>query len=105
MATYHVSKKSEVDDILKDPSTFVLDVRTPLEFSGGALPRAVLIPIDQLGRRLTELPLEKETSILVYCAHGHRSLVGCKILADNGYTSVINLDGGLAHYGHQSAGR
>src|ERR1700683_3908092 len=102
MTTFRVSEKNEIDKMVKSTSTFVLDVRTPLEFSGGALPRATLIPIDQLDRRLNEMPTDKSTPILVYCAHGRRSLVGCKILSDHGYTSVTNLDGGLAYYGLQS---
>src|SRR5579872_1824678 len=95
--------KRTVDEILNDPSTFVLDVRTPFEFQGGSLPRAKLIPIDQLADRISELPEEKSTPILVYCAHGVRSLAAIKIIRAHGYISVFNLDGGLANYGRKSS--
>ena len=92
----------DLEKLLKDTSTFVLDVRTPMEFKSGALNRAVLIPINQLERRIDELPTDKKTSILVYCAHGIRSRTGVRILEAHGYTSVFNLEGGLAAYGQKS---
>ena len=95
--------KMDFETLLKKSSTFVLDVRTPMEFQSGALDRAVLIPIDQLERRLGELPTDKGTSILVYCAHGVRSLACVRILEAHGYTSVFNLEGGLAGYGQKSS--
>lgn len=91
----------DLEKLLKSTSTFVLDVRTPMEFQSGALERAVLIPIDQLERRIHELPADKATSILVYCAHGIRSRTGVRILETHGYTSVFNLEGGLAAHAHK----
>jgi phage shock protein E len=82
---------------LEKDTTFVLDVRTPLEFQGGALPKAYLIPISELSSRLNELPKDKSTPILIYCAHGVRSLHGQNILIQNGYSEVFNLTQGLAH--------
>lgn len=43
----------------------VLDVRPVEEFAAGHLPGAVNIPIEQLGKRLGELPKRKE--IVAYC--------------------------------------
>jgi rhodanese-related sulfurtransferase/predicted transcriptional regulator len=43
----------------------VLDVRPAEEFEAGHLPGAVNIPIEQLGKRLGELPKRKE--IVAYC--------------------------------------
>lgn len=43
----------------------VLDVRPPDEFASGHVPGAVNIPMDQLGRRLRELPRGKE--VVAYC--------------------------------------
>ena len=43
----------------------VLDVRPPEEFAAGHVPGAVNIPIEQLGRRLRELPKGKE--VIAYC--------------------------------------
>lgn len=43
----------------------VLDVRPPEEFAAGHLPSAVNIPINELARRLDELPKRKE--VVAYC--------------------------------------
>jgi len=43
----------------------VLDVRPPEEFAAGHLPGAVNIPIDELAKRLRELPRRKE--VVAYC--------------------------------------
>ena len=43
----------------------VLDVRPPEEFASGHVPGAVNIPVDQLARRLRELPRGRE--VIAYC--------------------------------------
>jgi len=45
---------------------FLLDVRTPDEFSLFSLPGAVNIPLDELRDRLSELP--KDKMIYTFCA-------------------------------------
>jgi metal-sulfur cluster biosynthetic enzyme/rhodanese-related sulfurtransferase len=76
------------------PSLFVLDVRTEAEWANGHIPRATLIPIDELEDRLRELP-PKDARMLVYCAAGGRSLQACQTLADHGWTRLLLLAGGM----------
>ena len=76
------------------PDLFVLDVRTEAEWANGHIPRATLVPLDELDDRLRELP-PKDARILVHCAAGGRSLQACQILADKGYTRLLNLAGGM----------
>jgi len=76
------------------PDLFVLDVRTEPEWANGHIPRAKLVPLDELEDRLRELP-PKDARILVHCAAGGRSLQACQILADKGYTRLLNLAGGM----------
>src|SRR5262245_45434778 len=76
------------------PDLFVLDVRTEAEWANGHIPRATLIPVDELEDRLRELP-PKDARILVHCAAGGRSLQACQILADKGWTRLLNLAGGM----------
>ncbi|MFP4521575.1 MAG: FAD-dependent oxidoreductase, partial [Fibrobacterota bacterium] len=88
----------DYDEISKyDPvKQFVLDVRDPDEFELGAVPGAVLIPLNNLRERLGEVPRDKE--ILVYCQAGLRGYVALRILAQKGYR-VRNLSGGYKIYG------
>jgi metal-sulfur cluster biosynthetic enzyme/rhodanese-related sulfurtransferase len=76
------------------PNLFVLDVRTDAEYASGHIPRAKLIPVDELEDRLGELPA-KDTLMLVHCAAGGRSTVACQTLARHGYTRLLNLAGGM----------
>ncbi len=76
---------------------FLLDVRTAEEFREVRLDGARLIPIDQLLRRMQEVP--KNRPILVYCAVGSRSSQVVGYLARNGYPEVYNLYGGIYAWG------
>lgn len=70
----------------------LIDVRTVGEFEDGHLPNAVNIPLDQLGRRINEVP--KDKPIIVVCATGSRSRTGSTIIARAGHGEVYNLQGG-----------
>lgn len=71
----------------------LLDVRSLPEHEEGAIPGAVLIPLDQLDGRYTELPMDKE--IILYCRSGRRSQIAAEILMEKGYKRVSNLKGGI----------
>lgn len=81
------------DLIEQDSQVFLLDVRTFPEYQQVRMKDARLIPIDQLLRRIAELP--KDRPILVYCAVGSRSSQVVNYLAKNGYGPVYNLNGGI----------
>ena len=75
--------------------TFLLDVRTPEEFSRGHIPGAVNIPVDKLRSRLEELPRGKQ--IAAYCQVGQRGYVATRILLQAGFPAV-NIGGGYKTY-------
>lgn len=79
--------------LAQKPNLFLLDVRTPQEYFQVRLDKAVLIPIDQLTRRLDEIP--RDRPVLVYCAVGSRSSQVAGYLARLGYPEVYNLYGGI----------
>ncbi len=72
---------------------YLLDVRTLQEYRQAHLADSNLIPIDQIERRLAEIP--RNRPILVYCAVGSRSAQVFSYLARRGYPEVYNLDGGI----------
>lgn len=72
---------------------FLLDVRTPQENRQGRLPGTVLIPINELERRINEVP--KSKTVLVYCAVGSRSKQVAEYLSQNGYKEVYNMADGI----------
>ena len=78
---------------------FLLDVREPYEYAEGHIGGARLLPLGELGRRLNELPRDRE--ILVICRSGNRSGAATRQLVQAGYHAV-NLSGGMI--GWQRAG-
>ncbi len=70
----------------------LVDVRTPGEFSGGALPGAQNIPLDRIEARVAELKGEP-SPIVVYCASGMRSGQARRILLRHGIPDVHDLGG------------
>lgn len=74
-------------------SLFLLDVRTPQEFSqDGHVAQATLIPLNELDSRLGELP--KDQPIACICRSGNRSTQACSDLAARGYDAT-NVSGGM----------
>jgi NADPH-dependent 2,4-dienoyl-CoA reductase/sulfur reductase-like enzyme/peroxiredoxin family protein/rhodanese-related sulfurtransferase/TusA-related sulfurtransferase len=70
---------------------FLLDVRTAHEFSIGKIDGASNIPVDEIRKRLAEIPKDKK--IYVYCAVGLRGYIACRILMQNGF-DAYNVAGG-----------
>ncbi len=84
----------DLDQITKSKA-FLLDVRTPEEFSLGHIETAVNIPIDELRGRTGEIP--KGKPVYVYCQIGLRGYVACRMLDQLGY-DTYNLSGGYKTY-------
>ncbi len=78
---------------------FLLDVRTFEEYRQLRLDGARLVPIDQLTRRMAEIP--RSRPILVYCAVGSRSSQVAGYLVRQGYDEVYNLSGGIYTWAQQ----
>ncbi len=85
----------DVEAVLAEPASLLLDVRTPQEFASGHIPKAVSIPLDELRSRLKELP--KDRNIVTYCQVGQRGYLATRILLQAGY-SVVNMGGGYKTY-------
>jgi rhodanese-related sulfurtransferase/rubrerythrin len=84
------------------PDAFtLLDVRQPEEYDAEHLPGAKLIPLAEVGARLSELDPEKPT--IVYCAIGGRSRVAAQVLAGKGFKEVFNLSGGIKAWKSEKA--
>jgi rhodanese-related sulfurtransferase len=78
-----------------DQRPFLLDVRTPQEFSAGYIPGAVNIPVDELRVRLEELPQGK--AIAVYCQVRRRGYLATRVLLHAGFPAA-NIGGGYKTY-------
>ena len=82
---------------LEKSTPFILDVRNADEYAVDNL-GGYLIPLDELPTRMSELPQDHSTFIVVHCAHGIRSAKAQKFLEKQGYKYVRSLEGGLAAF-------
>lgn len=73
----------------------LLDVREPDEYETARIEGSRLIPLGELEKRLDEIEGWKQRPVVVYCKSGARSTRGCRILLENGFSRVENLDGGI----------
>lgn len=89
---YQVSLE-ELKEKVFDDSVVILDVRPAEEYSAGHLPGAVSIPLDELDRRMGELPSDRE--IVAYC-RGLLCIIADKavdLLVHNGFHARRASDG------------
>ncbi|MEL4505460.1 FAD-dependent oxidoreductase [Luteococcus sp. H138] len=80
----------------------LIDVRTQGEFAAGAIPGAILVPVDELRDRLDDLP---EGELVVHCAVGIRGHIAAQMLAAVGRPGARNLDGGYKTWSAGMASR
>jgi NADPH-dependent 2,4-dienoyl-CoA reductase/sulfur reductase-like enzyme/rhodanese-related sulfurtransferase len=74
-----------------DADPYLIDVRTPEEFSQGHFPGAINLPVDELRDRLKELPRDRK--ITAYCQVGQRGYLATRILNQSGFEAE-NVSGG-----------
>ena len=74
-------------------SLTLVDVRESWEYDIAQIAGSKLIPLGELGERLTEIP--REGIIVVQCHSGVRSEQGARLLQEAGFANVYNLEGGI----------
>ena len=85
----------EAHESLGSGDILFLDVRTRQEFvNEGRIKNAMLIPVNVLERRLTDLEQHRDKKIIVYCKSGRRSQIATEILNENNF-NAYNMDGGF----------
>lgn len=84
LSACNTSNKNE----LPYADSFLVDVRTPQEFSEGSVKGAVNIPLSEIESRIDEFKDKKQ--IVVFCRSGSRSTEAKRILEANGITGVVN---------------
>ena len=80
---------------------FLVDVREGEEQERGTIPGSLRIPLDDLDRAMEGIP--KDKPLVLYCRRGPRSLRGCMVLRDKGFSDVRMLRGGYEEW--QTMGR
>lgn len=93
MSIRQISATELKNRIQNEEHLFLLDVREPNEFQYARIEDSVLIPLNQIPERLSELDPQQE--MVVICHHGVRSRQACMYLVNSGFKNVLNLEGGI----------
>lgn len=87
---------AEVLKLWQNKEIVMIDVRTPGEYADGHIPGIANIPVDELERRIAEIPRDKK--VVLICRTGNRSATGTKLLRDKGLTNVYNSKDGMTSW-------
>jgi molybdopterin/thiamine biosynthesis adenylyltransferase/rhodanese-related sulfurtransferase len=83
---------------IEEGNVVVLDVREPDEYEQGALPDALHIPRGHLEAQIEGRAVDRDQTIVVYCAGGVRSAFAAQTLQELGYTDVLSVAGGFGKW-------
>lgn len=87
---------SEAKALLEQqPATRILDVRTPGEFAGGHLEKALNLDFNNPEFESQLAALDKTQAYLVYCAVGGRSSKAAALMQQMGFQRIYNVSEGL----------
>jgi hydroxyacylglutathione hydrolase len=89
------SREEDVGAASANRTATILDVRGRAEYEEGHIPNAVNIPLNELQRRLSEVP---EGEVVVHCMGGSRSAMAASILEQSGRDDVTNMLGGFTEW-------
>lgn len=87
-----------VDDVKKlldnQQLPLLIDVREESEWNHDHLPHAVHLGRGIIERDIETLVPNQETTIILYCGGGYRSILAAESLTKMGYRNIISMDGG-----------
>lgn len=76
----------------------LIDIREPFEHATGVAKNAQLLPMQQLGNRLAEIPKDPAKPVLLICNTQNRSGATLAALKKAGYTHVKFVQGGMSEW-------
>jgi rhodanese-related sulfurtransferase len=93
MTVKQLSATELKNKIQQEEKLLLLDVRESHEFEYAHIANSVLIPLNQIPKRLGELDPQQE--IVLICHHGMRSQQAANYLVQSGCKNIANLTGGI----------
>ncbi len=82
----------------KSDALVLVDVREPEEWAESRIEGATLIPLGELLNRAPSELRDPDADIVLYCAHGVRSLHALVALQRLGYQKLRSLRGGICEW-------
>lgn len=95
----------QMNELLKDNETLVVDMRNHYEFEVGHFDKAIEIPSDtfreQLPMAVDMMKGNEQKNIIMYCTGGIRCEKASAYMLHNGFNKVFHLEGGIINYAQQ----
>jgi len=96
----------QMNELLKDPDTIVIDMRNHYEYEVGHFENALEIPSDtfreQLPMAVDMMKGNEEKNIIMYCTGGIRCEKASAFMLHKGFRNVFHLEGGIINYARQA---
>ena len=96
----------QMNELLKDPDTIVVDMRNHYEYEVGHFVNALEVPSDtfrdQLPMAVTMMKGKEEKNIIMYCTGGIRCEKASAFMLHKGFQNVFHLEGGIINYARQA---
>src|SRR5215831_18433306 len=109
--SFDMSKKGKyvdaekMNELLKDPSTVIVDFRNHYEYEVGHFVKAIEIPSDtfreQLPMAVEMLKDKDDKKIIMYCTGGIRCEKASAYMLHKGFKNVFHLEGGIINYARE----
>jgi rhodanese-related sulfurtransferase len=88
-----INSKELESKLAANEELYLLDIRSEAEIAGGVLPHSTHLPMHLIPLKMNEFSGEKD--IVLYCRSGARSYHACMYLMQQGFSNVVNLQGGI----------
>jgi phage shock protein E len=96
--SYQNVTPDELNTMLKNKDFIFVNVHIP--FAGNITNTDLSIPYDEIkaSKNLSQLPVDKNTKIVLYCRSGRMSEIAAEELVLLGYANIWNLSGGMVEW-------
>lgn len=92
---YNIDFKQLQKIARENKDVLLLDVRDRSDYEEKNIKGSINIPIRDLYYDINKIINYKNSIVIVYCYHGHRSLTACAILEELGFKKIYNLKKGI----------
>lgn len=89
------------DFLQQHPSPLLIDVRETHELVHGMLENARHVPMNAIPGMLEQLDDYKDQPVVLICRSGKRSAQVGQFMEQNGFSDIINLQGGMNAWAEQ----
>lgn len=86
--TLNPEERKEMKELVQNPETVLVDVRTPKEYESNTAHNAVNIPLAQVENNLDFF--RKQKNVVLFCNSGNQSNQALQILKKNGINNAHN---------------